>query len=387
MIKVKVDETINISVVERIISNYQTKDICIVINNTKKQSSKYLDEVARQYPNITISVLGGLNPDKKKFNNEHYQSRTYYKPRELSKIIDFYRSIEKSMNLSWTDTQKTMYVYKELCNRLVYSENKVNGKDCSRNLTGLLYGKAVCSGFAMIFKEALDRLGIENFYQNVQDSHSWNVAYIDGKYRAFELTWDCYNKTEKGCEFTYFNRTSEFYKDEYHNLSNEQEEQEYPITPYTMDELNYNYKIINQKNGNYSLGKTCEVPMTIAGKKYILKKENDEVKIIGDNFKSFERKNGSRLFLINFGKYKNLNKYLCIELPNKNEVRISRIFSESRLENLGPENDYIIANGLLSSERLDRKINMFNGYVGYVGLNKKIYYNDNFEKDNLNIIR
>ena len=49
--------------------------------------------------------------------------------------------------------------------------------------------------------------------------------------------------------------------------------------------------------------------------------------------------------------------------------------------------DDLIANGLLSGERLRRKVNEFNGYVGYMGRNHSIYYNGDFEQERLNIIR
>ena len=66
---------------------------------------------------------------------------------------------------------------------------------------------------------------------------------------------------------------------------------------------------------------------------------------------------------------------------------MGKIFSEENLVSLPREYDSTIANGLLSRERLKRKIMDFNGYVGYVGNNHSIYYDDNFEKEVLNVIR
>ena len=67
MIKIKVDTIITVDIVDKLISQYNTQDICLVIDNSKKQSSKLLELVSRKYPKIIISVLGGLNPQKNKF--------------------------------------------------------------------------------------------------------------------------------------------------------------------------------------------------------------------------------------------------------------------------------------------------------------------------------
>ena len=387
MIKVKIDETITLELVEKLVLQYQTRDICIVIDNTKKQSINHLEEIAKKYSYITISVIGGLNPKKDKFNNEYYQRRTYYTPMELCKIIEYFSSIERKINISWTETQKVMFVYQELCNSMEYEELQIGKKDVCRNLIGVMYGKAVCSGFAMIFKEALDRLGIENEYQNQQSSHSWNIAKVDGKYRAFELTWDCYNKGENGCSFMFFNLDENFYKHKYHDISDENEEIEYQIVPYTQEELRNDYKKISNKLESLHLTDKCEIPLSIVGKKYMFKKSGEDIKILGDDYKFIERRNGSRIYLINVGTYGDLNKFLCLEVSSKEELKISRIYSESQLDKLDEEYDSIIANGLLSSERLSKKVKQFNGYVGYVGRNHTIYYNGDFEKETLNIFR
>ena len=226
---------------------YPNEELLIVIPNTKKQNPQMLETIAKRFPNVKFSVIGGLDPTKNKFNNTHYQKRTYYSPMELKNIVEIYRDIEKRINLDWTETQKAMFIYQQLCNRMQYSEIFINGRDYARGIGGLLYNKAVCSGFAMIYKEALDRIGIECHYQNMQSNHSWNIAKLDGKYRALELTWDTYTKDKNGCGFRFFNREgSDFYKNENHDLTYETEETRFPITAYTDKELVDNYKVISQ---------------------------------------------------------------------------------------------------------------------------------------------
>lgn len=387
MIKLRGTGTITINDIEEVVSKYPNEDICFVINNTKYQYPENLEEIARKYPKIIFSVTGGLDPQKQKFNTEYYQKRTYYTPLELSKIIKFYQSIERGIVLSWTDTQKVMFVYQQLCNHMVYSECRVNGKDCSRGIIGLLYGKAVCSGFAMIFKEAMDRLGYQNIYQNREGHHSWNIVYLDGAYRAFELTWDTYDKPKDGCAFYYFNRDKDFYQNEHHDLSQESEEKEYKIIPYTDNELIHNYQVINSprflklpiQNGK---------PQTInfRGKKIQFTTVNGNIHVDGVQYKTFTRYDGSTFILV-YGETKGkLNSFFYFD-EREGQIRGARIFSELRLDALSEEFNDTIANGLLSKERLKRKLERFNGYVGYFGSNRQIYYNSDFEREKLNISR
>ena len=46
----------------------------------------------------------------------------------------------------------------------------------------------------------------------------------------------------------------------------------------------------------------------------------------------------------------------------------------------------VIANRLLSMERVERKATKARGYVGYAGSSRTIFYDPNFERDKLHII-
>ena len=363
MIKLEGSGTITVDDINEVRRRYPTEDVCIVIENTKYQYPEILEEIARMDSKITFSVLGGLNPKKEKFNSEYYQRRTYYNPMELSKIIKIFQSIERGINLSWNETQKAMYVYQQICNHMVYSENSVNGRDCARGLSGLLYDKAVCAGFAIIFKEAMDRLGIKCVYQNRQHHHSWNIAYLDGAYRALDLTWDVYEKTSAGCGFKYFNQDSNFYKNEHHDLSNEKQEQEYEIVPYTIEELTDNYRIISSPRilrFNILNGRTSDI--NLVGKKINIINSNGVLRIKGTNYKSFVRNDGKQFVLVYTGSKDKLNKFFYFTESN-NQIIGARIYSEVRLDAVGKEYDNLIANGLLSRERINKKVRDFNGYV------------------------
>ena len=399
MIKLRGTGTIYYSDVEKAYKKYPNEEIIIVIPNTKEQSVEELERISYGFPNIKFSVTGGLDPSKSKFNNEQYQKRTYFSARELCEIIKIYRKIEKKINLDWTETQKAMYVYMKLCNKMQYSEIKVNGRDYARGIGGLLYNKAVCSGFAMIYKEALDRLGIECYYQNREGHHSWVIAKLDGKYRALELTWDAYSKGAEGCEFKYFNRKgSNFYQNEHHDIKDEREEREFPITEYTDEELTKDLKAIsspyftrvpvpkNQRDFSVKVkinGIPCEIDKNSNGI-LTFKCLGKEVKY---QSKVYARQDGSSFVLVKVpSKETKLYKFVIIE-ETEDVLQVGKIFSEEDLVLIPKEYDKIVANGLISRERLKRKIDNFNGYVGYVGKNKGIYYDSNFERKTLNVIR
>lgn len=400
MTKFRATGTISCADIDDLCARYQREEIIIIMPNTKAQDAEEMEKIAKKYPRIKFSVTGGLDPSKKKFNNEYYQSRTYYTARELSKIIAIYRGIEKQIDLSWTETQKAMFVYRELCNRMEYSENIVNGRDYARGIGGLLYNKAVCAGFAMIYKEALDRLGIECYYQNRQNHHSWNIAKLDGKYRALELTWDTSNKGKNGCAFYYFNRDEKFYSNIHHDISNEPEEHEFPITTYTYAELDEAKNVISQKRvlniplkiSRRGFAETGEIK--INGMQCVIRKEKDGTIMVKSidpkqrlENKAFVRHDGTHFVLIPRVNNESALKSFLIIAENKKGVQIGRIHSDENLIGLDKKFDETIANGLLSDERLRRKITDFNGYVGYVGQNHSIYYNPDIEKNKLNMIR
>ena len=228
--------------------------------------------------------------------------------------------------------------------------------------------------------------------------HSWNIAKLDGQYRALELTWDCCNKPKEGCVFSYFGRDNNFYNNKHHIIDNEPEEKKYPIVTYSDDEMARNYRtIIRPKNVEYDIvqkGKleiSSEFKINRNGQVFIAHTEqsNGMISLITNddkgNYKSFKRENGTSFCLIKSeDKICGLNKFTFLE-HKKGKLSASYIFSELTLVELDSKYDTVIANDLLSSSRIERKIEQFNGYVGYFSKDKNIYFSENVEKT-LNII-
>ena len=84
------------------------RNIALVLENTKGLTK---DKVELLSDNITISILGGLNPVKRKFAREHYQKRTYYTKREMLEILDVLEEIERLINPVWSNLEKAILGY------------------------------------------------------------------------------------------------------------------------------------------------------------------------------------------------------------------------------------------------------------------------------------
>ena len=420
------------------------ENIVLVLKNTKGQNADVIKNITNS--NIEFSIVGGLDYfNKNKFRSKNYIARTLIKPKDLSAVIKYFEKIESKIRYNWTNTQKCMYIYKTLTEALHYNMDHepeyVNGKDVVRSLNGLLHGRLVCSGFALVFKEAMDRIGIPCAYQNRQGHHSWNIVELEGKLRGVELTWDCCgkNKNNNKCGFMYFGRQNnkDFYygNDGHHDISYETEEKMYNFEAFDSKQLEsdlgvitnngqikkYESKEIIDKDGNklhYILGEekdgvkeyfvsfdnnirviySKESPEKVISKRNIVKSIISGNPCIGNTTiptgmkktKLFTRTDGTTFCIKETKKSKDgVNEFYIIDLAKGQSTptfRRGTIISELYLTyDYGTDIDKKIANSLLSSDRVARKINFYQGYVGYLGKNGGMYYDEKFEKEKLNI--
>ena len=193
-----------------------------VLENTKGLSSNL---ISRIYNNkVLFSVYGGLNEIiNSNINSKNkYIDRTYLSYMGLATILYYFEQIESEIECDWTDIQKAMYVYSVLASNIEYvsefdPEEFVSKNVMPRSLNGILYNKLTCAGFALTFKEMMDRLGIECYFQNKTGSHDFNVVKLDGNYYGIDVTWDnCYENGTSLCEFKQFGRDTNFYNSMYH---------------------------------------------------------------------------------------------------------------------------------------------------------------------------
>ncbi len=423
--------------------NRINRQIVLIFENTKGQNSGVIGSLDPQ--KIKISVMGGLDYlHKNKYNDYEYVERTFYTPKNLSSIIRTFESIERKIPYSWTEAQKCMYVYKCLVERMHYlrdSEGEYeNGVDVARTLNGLLARRAVCSGFAMIFKEAMDRLGIECYYQNKAHHHSWNAVRLDGEMYLLDLTWDVCKKTNQQCNFYYFCRqnSSMFYSNIAHDFGDDKDEIRFAAKEMDYTQLCENFSKINAVTAIYShelqhyenpkgqgfdyisIGETKGLRTYIVRKGesidyYYLDKDSDIRRALDDDvlkaardnynhnisrtslpedikkFKKYKRENGTEflLFKTEATLKGGVSEYILIEpitRDGKKVLKRSRILSENDLINVNDSKlEHFVADGLLSQERLERKVRYYNGYVGYISKNFDLVYNRIFETQELGI--
>ena len=267
----KIDGVLTLEDIERI--NSIEEQTYLIMNNTKGQTSNLLSQINNE--NVMFQVLGGLDPEEKeKYNTTNYIARTYVSPSGLSKIVEYYENIESQINPNWTDTQKAMFLYGYMAEDIEYTDSNdkaredeldntnfrqidmYNKETTSRSLNGLMYHSLVCAGYALCFKEGMDRLGIPCYYQNHKGKHDWNVAELDGKMVGLDLTWDSSRKDK--CSFSYFG-PEDFSKTSVHNPSTsfefgefddfleelDPEEKVFDLDFFTQEELKTNYEVIS----------------------------------------------------------------------------------------------------------------------------------------------
>ena len=431
----KVEGTITIDDIEKI--SKLPKNTVLLLRNTRGQSSKII-KLIPDY--ITISVIGGLDYiNKRKYKDEEYIKRTLFKSDELSLIIEFFEKIEQGIRHGWTPMQKCMYVYESIVNYFEFAEDTfvgfVNGFDVTRSLKGILYGRMVCAGFALLFKEMMDRIGIPCLYQNMTHRHSWNVVELDNKVYGLDITWDCTNKNEQGkCDFLYFGTIGNLYDDPSHNVSNEDEEKEYHLSVFTAEQINSNIKIIHFFSNASSFymhdivlenGEKISYRYLYNSKKYsaiivyfqnsifpiYIKKPLDEItnsdiivamikdghfldnesKSLNKNIKKYVRVDNSEFLICKIRDLDNgIKEFYYIDVEEdkdgNNILNLYVILSELDLESEFDINkNFIISNELLSRERVIEKNTYFKGYVGYIK-NGTIHIKEKIEKI-LGIIR
>jgi hypothetical protein len=408
--------------------NSITRKIVLILNNTKGQNSNILRLLDPD--RISFSVLGGINYlHKTKYNNEDYVESTMYSPINLSNIINIFETIESRIKEEWTTIQKSMYVYKTLVENLYYTDTpltvKENGLNIYGSLNALIYNKGNDFGLSLTFKEAMDRLGIECYFQSKAYNSSWNAIKIDDSTYIVDMAQDVLNRSSDGtCGFLHFGRetSSDFYEDENHDISKDNEEILVSAIKYDVNKMVKDYDAINKKISiyskpmkNYSNSKKESFYYMFIGETeglstYIIRQKNDidyyylnkdlDIKEYLDKdtletaskfyshniskerlssevkrFNKYIRDDGT-VFLLFETKHKlksNVREFYLIEADEDNKQPIlkrTKILSETPLLDIyDKEEKAYIADVFLSPERLRLKTMNSNGYVGYISKN------------------
>jgi len=171
---------------------------------------------------------------KQKYNQERYQQRRTYSGRELKQIIGQMKVIEGNIPKEWNQMQKAKYIYEVLGKNIEYSLSAQRPS----SLSVILDRKGVCAGYALLYKEMMDRQGIQCDYirgigfspnRTQSEKHAWNVLTIDGTSFPVDLTWDSPALRRGDTQLQYFGNNPRFF--------------ERHITE--QDEIQYNYQVLS----------------------------------------------------------------------------------------------------------------------------------------------
>ncbi|MBR3885003.1 MAG: hypothetical protein IKJ33_00860 [Clostridia bacterium] len=190
----------------------------VELQNTAGQSAEIIKQL---HPSVSIRIIGGYDAEaKKKYDNVRIQKRTIYTPNQVYLIISRFEQLEKNVDPNWNDLEKAAYMYQMLGTNIKYDSFESKGVETSNLYTVL--GGGVCAGYASVYKEAMDRLGVKCEIINKQKTHSWNAINIDGKWFPVDLTWDAANiKNKKPTKW--FAQNEKFSESEFHQANGEGE--------------------------------------------------------------------------------------------------------------------------------------------------------------------
>ncbi len=120
----------------------------------------------------------------------------------IDELASYFSSIESK------PIEKARMIYVWLTDNISYDAKAYNLKNIGDNSSSTVFKtkKAVCAGFANLYTDLGEKLGLEietisgvakgyEFEENVSDdleesiNHAWNAIRIDGEWRVFDATW------------------------------------------------------------------------------------------------------------------------------------------------------------------------------------------------------
>lgn len=207
--------------------------IVITLKDTKGQDPNIL---AKLDSRVTIRIIGGFNEKSfPEYAHEKYFKKTLYSPLEVSKLINILEEIESTVDPEWTNLEKATYGYITLMRNIHPLRNQEYSKEEKeeRPLAQILNMKADSFGYAFVYKELLERMGIACRYMQSNTPHAWNEVLIDGEYYPADLFYDA-SLNEKALESGEFELRSflsnkNFYNVYEHQAINYSKDKETPV--------------------------------------------------------------------------------------------------------------------------------------------------------------
>ena len=161
-----------------------------------------------RYANENPDLLAAFGLDKVAlYQHYHFMGRTegrkgYATTEETNAKLHIYELVDMITAGCVSDLERIKAVHDWLVVNTAYDyDNYVlrNIPECSYGMEGaVLYGKAVCQGYAEAFSYYMDVLGMENEMvtgtanngNGLWIGHAWNKVKLDGNWYFIDVTWD-----------------------------------------------------------------------------------------------------------------------------------------------------------------------------------------------------
>ena len=206
----------------------QIYDCIISFNNRITLSTKNKDVLANAYEAV-MADYGNL------FWVNGYQYNTYTNNDEVIGLEfepkysmteeqkDVYQAKIDAVVTDWlsgisqsaSDYDKALYVFETLIKNVDYDKDSIENQNI---LSVFIYKSTVCQGYADAAWYLLEQLGIKNTIITGtanNESHAWNLVYLDDAYYYMDVTWgnskylDSNNDTSGRINYAYFAMTTE----------------------------------------------------------------------------------------------------------------------------------------------------------------------------------
>lgn len=148
--------------------------ILIEIANTSGLNNNVV-KMLKNCPNVSFCYLG-------KHPYQTHNLEEYLSPKSLSECLTKIESIEKNINSKWSDTAKALYVFRHMYQSCKY------GPSVSMSAV-FLQNNSVCQGFAVAYKDIMDRLGIESrICLSEEGDHVFNEIKLNNKWVPVDVS-------------------------------------------------------------------------------------------------------------------------------------------------------------------------------------------------------
>ena len=229
-----------IFLIENNLVNNIPKEIVLELDSIDMLEDSSISEMLkeREIKEIILTDLTGVTKDKLEklhcdYRIKHDSLSDKYGVQDICDIIEVIETIKQSIPDNATDLEKFMTIYKSIGMSADYDragcmENEKFTSymgSLTRSLKGVLIdGRAVCAGYSVALKYALQYVGIETKFiegdahvGNEEGGHAWNQVKIDGNWYNADLTWD-YRNLRKGEKLKYCLKSDEEFAVEHKSI-------------------------------------------------------------------------------------------------------------------------------------------------------------------------